>query len=268
MLEASNIWVRRRRRAILQGVSLALRPGSVCSLLGANGAGKSTLLSVLSAELEPDHAEAGDAAAVTLHGRPLASFSTASLARMRAVLPQKPGLAFDLSVSEVVSMGAYPFPALPDAQVAALAARALALADSADLASRRYLELSGGEQQRVQFARVVLQALAARDADLEARYMLLDEPTASLDPLHQQTLLQALVMLARAERMGILLILHDVNLAARWSDVIALLSDSRIVACGSPAEVLTAENIRRVYGVDSHVMRHPDHPERPLVVFR
>ncbi|CAM5221034.1 Iron complex transport system ATP-binding protein OS=Castellaniella defragrans OX=75697 GN=HNR28_001983 PE=4 SV=1 [Castellaniella defragrans] len=268
MLEASNILVRRRRRTILRHVRLALCPGRVCSLLGANGAGKSTLLSVLAAELKPDRTETEAPGQVTLNGRPLASFSAASLARARMVLPQKPGLAFDLSVAEVVAMGAYPFPELRDAQVAALTGRALGMADIPDLAGRRYLELSGGEQQRAQFARVVLQALAARDADPEARYLLLDEPTASLDPLHQQTMLKTLARLAREERMGVLVILHDVNLAARWSDAIALLSDAEIVACGSPSEVLTVENIRRVYGVDSRVMPHPDDPDRPLVVFR
>lgn len=253
---------------ILQQVSLALRPGCVCSLLGANGAGKSTLLAVLAGELGPDRSGAGGLGAVTLNGRSVALLSAAFLARARMVLPQKPGLAFDLSVAEVVGMGAYPFPELADAQVALLVDRALQLADMSGLAARRYLELSGGEQQRVQFARVVLQALAAREADPQARYILLDEPTASLDPQHQQTLLKVLAGLAHDERMGILLVLHDVNLAARWSDVIALLADTRIVACGSPADVLTRDNILRVYGVDSRVMPHPDHPDRPLVVFR
>jgi iron complex transport system ATP-binding protein len=148
-----------------------------------------------------------------------------------------------------------------------LADRALDVADISHLAARRYLELSGGEQQRVQFARVVLQALARREADPQARFLLLDEPTASLDPRHQQALLSALVGLARGERMGVLVILHDVNLAASWGDRIALLCDSDIVACGDPAQVLTEENLRRVYGVDVHVMPHPRRPGRPLVVF-
>src|SRR3546814_677976 len=93
------------------------------------------------------------------------------------------------------------------------------------------------------------------------------EPTASLDPLHQQTLLRTVVELARRERVGVLIILHDVNLAARWSDCIALLSQTEIVACGSPAQVLTEQNLKRVYGVDVHVMPHPRQADRPLVVF-
>lgn len=268
MLEASNVLVRRRHRTILQQVSLALNPGQVCSLLGANGAGKSTLLSVLAAELQPDAVDDdGPPGQVVLNGQAMGAWSAVALARTRMVLPQKPGLAFDLSVLEIVCMGAYPFPELAGDQVAALAVRALDLADITHLKTRCYLELSGGEQQRVQFARVVLQALAGRDTDPGARYLLLDEPTASLDPLHQQTLLKALLKLARQERIGVLLILHDVNLAARWSDVIVLLAEACIVACGGPAEVLTSRHIRQAYGVDCRVMPHPDHPGRPLVVF-
>lgn len=266
MLQATDVLVKRQRRTILHRVCLTLEPGQVLSLLGANGAGKSTLLSALAAELRLGTA-GGDPGTVTLNGRRLASFTAAALARSRMVLPQKPGLAFDLDVRDVVGMGAYPFPELSPDVVEALTGRALDVADVAHLSARRYLELSGGEQQRVQFARVVLQALARRDADPEARFMLLDEPTASLDPRHQQTLLAALVDLARGECMGVLVILHDVNLAARWSDRIALLSDAEVVACGEPARVLTVENLRRVYGVETHVMPHPRRPDRPLVVF-
>jgi iron complex transport system ATP-binding protein len=266
MLQATDVAVERRRRVVLRQASLVLEPGQVLCLLGANGAGKSTLLSVLAGELRLGGSRSGEGA-VTLNGRLLASFSAGALARSRMVLPQKPGLAFDLDVRDVVGMGAYPFPELAPRDVDMLADHALDVADISHLAARRYLELSGGEQQRVQFARVVLQALARREADPQARFLLLDEPTASLDPRHQQALLSALVGLARGERMGVLVILHDVNLAASWGDRIALLCDSDIVACGDPAQVLTEENLRRVYGVDVHVMPHPRRPGRPLVVF-
>ena len=158
-------------------------------------------------------------------------------ARWRArVLPQKPGLGFDLGVAEVVAMGAYPFPELPPAAVEALVDRTLALADATHLRARRYPELSGGEQQRVQFARVLTQCLAAR-AEGEARYLLLDEPTASLDPRHQGELLRVAVDLARDERVGVLVILHDMNLAARWCDRLLLLGGGRAIASGPPSQV-------------------------------
>lgn len=266
MIQANSITVERRHNIVLRQASISLAEGEVLSLLGANGAGKSTFLSVMASELKLDPSR-HKPDAVTLNGVPLAQSSAAALARSRMVLPQRPGLGFDLDVRDVVGMGAYPFPELAVRDVEALVDRALDLADIAHLSQRRYLELSGGEQQRVQFARVVLQVLANRAADPKARFMLLDEPTASLDPLHQQTLLRTVVALSRQERVGVLVILHDVNLAARWSDRIALLAQSEIVACGSPASVLTEENLKQVYGVDVHVMPHPRHPERPLVVF-
>jgi len=164
-------------------------------------------------------------------------------------------------------MGAYPFRELSAEEVGHLIRDVSDLAGIAALMHRRYVELSGGEQQRVQFARVALQVLANRKIDSHGRYMLLDEPTASLDPLHQQSLMNMLVHLARSERIGVLVILHDVNLAARWSDRIALLSKNEIVACDTPARVLTAANLKQVYGIDVHILVHPKHPNTPLVVF-
>lgn len=265
-LAASNISVQRSHRDVLKGVSLDIRVGEVLSLLGANGAGKSTLMGVLGAELKLD-ASVHEQDAVILNGIALSALSAAQQARSRAILPQKPGLAFDLDVSEVVAMGAYPFAGLSSAQVDDLVELALGRAGVAELGRRRYLELSGGEQQRVQFARVTLQVLAERQADPTGRYLLLDEPTASLDPLHQQSLLKIVGELARTQGIGVLVILHDINLAACWSDRIALLSQGKVFACDTPSSVLTAANLKRVYGVDVHVMAHPRLPGKPLVVF-
>ena len=265
-LGASNVSVCRRLRPVLQQTSLHIRAGEVVSLLGANGAGKSTFLSVLAAELKLDTAlHAKDA--VLLNGQNLSDLSAAQQAQSRAVLPQKPGLAFDLQVSEVVAMGAYPFAALPTHEVNELVALSLGKAGILHLGQRRYLELSGGEQQRVQFARVVVQVLAQRQSDPQGRYLLLDEPTASLDPLHQQDLLETVRDLAHVDRIGVLVILHDINLAACWSDRIALLWQGAILACDTPAQVLTQANLKQVYGVDVDVMPHPRRPGKPLVVF-
>jgi len=263
---ASEVHVKRGQGTVLAGASFSLAPGEVISLLGANGAGKSTLLSVLAGEIKLD-AAAHPRAGVSLNGAPISAMSLSRQARSRAVLPQTPGLGFDLDVKEVVAMGAYPFRDLSAPAVQSLTHSALEKADVAHLASRRYLELSGGEQQRVQFARVLVQVLAARRADPQGRYMLLDEPTASLDPLHQQTLLETVKELAQAERIGILLILHDVNLAALWSDRVALLSEGVIFVCDEPAKALTPGNLHKVYGVKVHVMEHPRRPGKPLVVF-
>ncbi|WP_447579051.1 heme ABC transporter ATP-binding protein [Achromobacter kerstersii] len=259
MLAAQNLTLSRGGKRILTQISLEVRPGEVVGLLGANGAGKSTLLSALAAELSPDSGQ------VHLGGEPLAGMPFREQARQRAVLPQKPGLTFDLDVNEVVAMGAYPFPELPPAAVDALVAQALTLADAAHLAGRRYPELSGGEQQRVQFARVLVQCHAARQAG-EARYLLLDEPTASLDPKHQTDLLRRAWELAHAGNTGVLVILHDMNLAARWCDRLLLLSGGATTALGTPEQVLTPANLYLAYGIDAQVIPHPLQSGRLLVL--
>ncbi|MCW0210114.1 MAG: heme ABC transporter ATP-binding protein [Achromobacter sp.] len=259
MLAAENLTLARGGNRILDQVSLALRPGEVVGLLGANGAGKSTLLGALSSELAPD------AGRVRLGGADLARLPHRQQARQRAVLPQKPGLSFDLDVREVVAMGAYPFPELSPAGVDALVDRALGWADVAHLHARRYPELSGGEQQRVQFARVLVQCNASR-VQGEPRYLLLDEPTASLDPKHQGDLLRVVADLAHAGDTGVLVILHDMNLAARWCDRLLLLCAGRAIAAGTPAEVLTPGNLYLAYGIDAQVIAHPLQAGRLLVV--
>jgi len=145
--------------------------------------------------------------------------------------------------------------------------KVLALADVGHLYDRRYRQLSGGEQQRVQFARVLHQLLLARSGPDEYRVLMLDEPTASLDPHHQLTLLSAVRRLAHEENIAALVILHDVNLAAGCCDRLLLIGEGRAVAFGTPSAVLTPGTLRAVYGVEALVMPHPVHPERPLVVF-
>lgn len=259
MLAAENLTLSRGGTRILDQVSLGIRPGEVVGLLGSNGAGKSTLLSALSAEL------GADGGSLTLDGRSLVAMPPREQARKRAVLPQKPGLTFDLGVREVVAMGAYPFPELSPAQVDALARQALDWADATHLDGRRYPELSGGEQQRVQFARVLVQCGAGR-AQGEARYLLLDEPTASLDPKHQADLMRRAAQLAHESNTGVLVILHDMNLAARWCDRLLLLSGGKAVALGTPAEVLTPTNLYLAYGIEAQVIAHPLQAERLLVL--
>lgn len=164
-------------------------------------------------------------------------------------------------------MGAYPYPELEQHTLDELCAEALLLAEVTELSHRRYLELSGGEQQRVHYARAVLQVLSSIHYTHDHCYFLLDEPTSSLDPLHQHRLLGSVRKLAKEHRLGVLVILHDVNLAAQFSDRIALLSQGQILACDTPATVLTVENLKEVYGMEAHIMPHPKTPHAPLVVF-
>ncbi|AZY50463.1 heme ABC transporter ATP-binding protein [Bordetella avium] len=259
-LQAQDLSVDRGAKRILTQVSLTLEPGRMLGLLGANGAGKSTLLACLSGELEPvcGHIE--------INGKPLRSLASAKQARLRAVLPQKPSLSFDLGVREVVGMGAYPYAELSPADVDALCEKALRQAGVSHLAGRRYLELSGGEQQRVQFARVLMQCQAAPAG--QPRYLMLDEPISNLDPRHQIDVLRTAHDLAREAGVGVLVIVHDVNLSARWCDRLLLLAQGSVVADGAPAEVLTPANLRRVYGVEADVLPHPREAGTLLVLMR
>lgn len=277
MLQAHGIAVQRGERQILSDIDLSLPAGQVIGVLGANGAGKSTLLAALAGELSPSTGR------ITLNGRPLSAWPAAELARCRAVLPQSPSLQFDLPVATVIGMGAYPHArhariGAPrtdsrDTAQAAIAEdqrilqRVLALADVQDLYGRRYRLLSGGEQQRVHLARVLYQLLLARQGHNEYRVLMLDEPTASLDPRHQLHLLSAVHTLAHEENVAALVIVHDLNLAAGCCDRLLLLGQGLVAVCGTPAQVLTPDTLRQVYGVEATVLPHPNQPGRPLVVF-
>ena len=277
MLQAHGIAVQRGERKILSDIDLSLPAGQVIGVLGANGAGKSTLLAALAGELSPSTGR------ITLNGRPLSAWPAAELARCRAVLPQSPSLQFDLPVATVIGMGAYPHARhtrteapRTDSRDTAQAAIAedqrilqhvLALADVQDLYERRYRRLSGGEQQRVHLARVLYQLLLARQGHNEYRVLMLDEPTASLDPRHQLHLLSAVHTLAHEENAAVLVIVHDLNLAAGCCDQLLLLGQGRVAARGTPAQVLTPDALCQVYGVEATVLPHPNQPGRPLVVF-
>lgn len=253
-------------KQVLRDVSLELRPGEMLGLLGANGAGKSTLLSTLAGELPIDpmlHPQCP----VRLNGRELVNLAASELARIRAVLPQKSELVFDLAVEEVVSMGLYPFPELDTARCDELLRTAMETAGIQALWERRYLELSGGEQQRVQFARTLVQLLAASETAGEPPYLLLDEPSSSLDPAHQHGLLRAARKAASELGAGVLVVLHDVNLAALYCDRLAMMADGSILVCDTPEKALVMSFLKQVYGTDAYVQAHPVHANVPLVVF-
>ncbi|QKJ66892.1 heme ABC transporter ATP-binding protein [Deefgea piscis] len=260
MLTLDQVSFARCHRPILNQVSLAIPAGEFTAILGANGAGKSTLLSLLSGELTPQHGH------VRWAGQDVREFDSQQLARVRAVLPQNPGLGFNLSVDEVIAMGAYPFAELSPSTVAEVAHAAQQWADVSHLTGRRYPTLSGGEQQRVQFARVLVQALAAQQVG-EYRCVLLDEPTSSLDPLHQHGLLAAAQKLTREAGIAVVAVLHDVNLAARYCSRIAMLAKGDIIASGIPQDVLTPEHLQQTYQLAATVITHPQDPQRPLVLF-
>nr|WP_282572045.1 heme ABC transporter ATP-binding protein [Roseomonas acroporae] len=224
---------------LLRSVDLAARAGEVLALIGPNGAGKSTLLRALSGELRPSRGR------VLLRGRPLAGWPPPALARARAVMEQQVSLAFPLPAREVVALGRLPWRGTPGMALdRAAVGEAMERAGVAALAARTYATLSGGERQRVQFAR----ALAQLHGAAEGALLLMDEPTASLDPRHRGLLLRAARGLAR-DGLAVILVLHDLNEAAFVADRVGILAEGRLVASGPAAAVLRREVLREVYGI-------------------
>ncbi len=254
MIKAHEVSVIRGGRRLLDSVSLTLQPGCFTVVIGPNGAGKSTLLKVFCGELAPDQG------AVSYQDRPIRTLSALELAAERAVLPQSTALSFPFTALEVVRMGAIAHGSLEPG----LAARqALARVGLAGFDGRDYNALSGGEQQRVQLARVLAQ-MPEPVANGRPRAIFLDEPTASLDIGHQISVLE----LARdfARRGGsVLAILHDLNLAAEFADHLAVLHQGRLVAEGSVANTLTDHVVSTVYGIAGAVGRTPP-PGTPYVL--
>lgn len=259
-LVASQLQVSRLGRVVIEPASFMVEAGQIVGLLGANGSGKSTLIAALAGEIE---VQSGD---IQYDKDVLATLSTLEQARRRAVLPQTPGLSFSLDVTQVVQMGTYPFEeVLSPAELNAIVDLALQALKLDRLTDRSYLEMSGGEQQRVHLARVMVQVEAALLLHGQA-YLLLDEPVSSLDPAFQHELMSFLFDCTRQKKVGVLMAMHDVNLAARWCDTVMLLSSRRLQWQGAPAEVLTEANLSATYGLSMRVMPHPLHQGRLLVL--
>jgi iron complex transport system ATP-binding protein len=269
MLIADDLSVSHGATPILQHLSLSIEPGTLTALLGRNGAGKSTLLKALAGEFHGlAHTRATRVrGTLTLNGEPLHAIGTQRLACLRAVLPQASHPAFPFSAEELVLFGRYPHARRPAAQSRDdrdIAHQALALAGAATLNQRDITTLSGGELARVQFARVLAQLWPPQHGQhpqrrtATPRYLLLDEPTAALDLAHQHQLLATARQLARDWHMGMLAIMHDLNLAARHAERIALLADGAILAQGTPHSVMCAELIEHCFGFAVRIVATAD----------
>jgi len=256
---ARELCYRAGERLLVDGVGLAVEAGQVHALLGPNGAGKTTLLRLLAGELEPE------SGAIELNGRNLATLAPGERARQRAVLPQSHGLSFGFTGAQVVALGRLPCPRHGAAEESRLVRDALELAGVGHLADRRYPTLSGGERARVQLARAMAQVWEPLP-DGATRFLLLDEPTASLDLAHQHDCLRAVCSLAE-RGLGVIVVLHDPNLALRYATHVTLLRNGRVLGQGPPAEVVTAEALGELYGVPVRLLR-PEGERLPVVVVR
>jgi iron complex transport system ATP-binding protein len=245
MLAARDISVNFNGRDVLQGVSLDLRESEIVALVGPNGAGKTTLIRTLNGTVVPT------AGQVTLNERSLKSLPRRDVARSIAVVAQENETKFPVKVSEFVLSGRFVyrrgFGWETDKDVSA-AKRALADCDLREFADRLMNELSGGERQRVVLAR----ALASG-----AEILLLDEPTANLDLAHQAMMFRLVRERCEGGRASAVVITHDLNLTAEFADRVMLLKNGKVFALGAPTEVLTAENVASVFGVNVLLDQNP-----------
>lgn len=282
MLQATDVWFGYdERKPVLRGVSLAVPPDGILGILGPNGSGKTTLLRMLAGTRHPQRGS------VMLDEIPLTRLARAELARRMAVVPQETQLAFDYTVSEVAMMGRYPhlgaFEIEGPADIAIIE-ETLSSTGTLHLKDRLFATLSGGEKQRVVIAAALAQisrgersfrpsAAATREAadatdakpggfrveaeDTGPGFLLLDEPTASLDLAYQLEVASLLRRLHAERRIAIVISTHDLSLAGTLCDRLMLIRDGVVVAQGPTDEILTPANVREVYGVDAEVITHP-----------
>lgn len=252
MIDAHNLIYSINGRRLTDDVTLNLPGGEIVAILGPNGAGKSTLLRQLTGYLQPDSGHCA------LFGRPLRDWPTAELARMRAVMRQNSHLAFPFSVLEVIRMGRHPQGSRnPRDETGHI----MTLCGCRELAARDYRHLSGGEQQRVQLARLLVQLW---EPEPSPKWLFLDEPTSALDIHHQQQLFRLLRQLVAERQLNVCCVLHDLNLAARYADRIILLENGRVVDNGTPQEVLNETALRALYRAEITVAKA--HDGAPLIV--
>ncbi len=244
-LSIDSITVQAERRSILDGLSCQVDSGEFLVIIGPNGAGKTTLLKVISGLAKVRSGQ------VRLYGKALETYTRRKLASVMAMVPQSMNIEFSFSVEETVLMGRYPYLGLfeqegkKDFQIAR---QAMAFTQVDHLSSRRLDQLSGGERQRVMIARSICQ---------QPQIMLLDEPTAALDPAHQLSVMRLMKRLCDENGTTVIMVSHDLNLAAMFAGRILLLKDGRVVAGGAPEDILLPENLREAYGCTMHVDTHP-----------
>lgn len=249
-IDARSLSFRAGGRDLVREASLELAPGTTTILIGPNGAGKSTLLKLMTGEAKPSGGE------IRLDGEALAAIPAWRLACQRAVMAQHARLVFPFSVYEVASLGVDGIGrAMTRLRRDALVGESLAAAGVLELAGRAYQTLSGGEQQRVQFARVLCQIEAGRSV-ASRQALFLDEPIASLDLCHQLALLDmARAMAGRG--VAVLIVLHDLNLAVTYADHLVVMGQGQIIAQGAPAKTLDDALLRQVFKVDLSLSRAP-----------
>jgi iron complex transport system ATP-binding protein len=251
MLQANDIHFCIRNTPIIDKANVSLSPGELTVILGPNGAGKSTLFKVLAGEIPCKYGR------VTYNGSPIGGFSPKNLALVRAVMPQQSSLSFPFKALEVVELGLL---SRGNAYRPDLLEEVMAETQTWHLREQLYGNLSGGEKQRVQLARVLTQIW---DKKPFPRYLLLDEPTSSMDIALQHHVLR-IIHKIKKRNIGVLAILHDLNLAANYADKVILLKKGRILYQGPVNEVMTAAHLEEVFEHPIQVFSGSE--ENPMII--
>jgi len=250
MLTATNLVFRAGRRALIDRISASFEPMRLHLVIGPNGAGKSTFIRLLSRLLRPGEGQ------VLYDGRDVAHCKERELAQCRAVLSQAVEVAFSIPVRELVLMGRYPhFTARPGAADLEVCDEVMQFFDVTEMADRSYGTLSGGEKQRVQFARVLAQIW--RPLDGTTRLLFLDEPLTFLDIRHQIDFMEKVRVFASQKDVVVVGVVHDLNLAAQFADRLLLLHEGRVLADGAITEVLTQQHLRTAFAVSPVLLTNP-----------
>lgn len=259
MLLSDNISVKAGQKTLLDHISLQINPGEMVAIIGPNGAGKSTLLKSLCGEIAPH------SGIVKINGKAISKWTNTERAQLCAILPQNSSLSFPFSVLDVVLMGRSPHAKNRNTtNDYKIAQQAMLLVGIGRLAERTYTTLSGGEKQRVHFARILTQIW--EPVYPQTRYLMLDEPTSALDISCQHDCLKIARDFAKQQDAGVVVVLHDLNLAALYADRIAVLEAGKLFAIDSPKKIINESLIQHIFEYTVQVYHHPQSNDRPLVI--
>lgn len=245
IINAGNITFSYDAKPVMESVSFSIDEGQIVAVIGPNGSGKTTLLKIMNGTLLPDGGQ------MLIDGKETNRWARKEIARKVAIVPQETAATFSFYAEEIVLMGRFPHLSnyrFEDKKDFRIVHEAMEKTDSLHLASRRFDELSAGERQRVLIARALAQ---------EPKVLLLDESTVFLDLKHQAQFLSLLRLLNTSQKLTVIFVTHDINLAAQNAHRMILLDSGKIYAIGVPAEVITAANIKEVYDVNILVDQHP-----------
>ncbi|MDF2634290.1 MAG: Iron-chelate-transporting ATPase [Pelosinus sp.] len=254
IMKAEELVVNFDDKTVLKNLSLEIEEGKIVSILGPNGSGKSTLLKVLSRNIKPDKG------IIYLEDKNLAQISGKMIAQQMAVLPQSPQAPSDLTVRDLVEFGRFPHQSWwrgKSEQDEVCVGWALNQTGLAQMADRVVSTLSGGERQRVWIAMALAQ---------KPEIVLLDEPTTYLDICHQLEIMELLATFNHEHKLTVVMVLHDINHAARYSDYVVILQQGQIFAAGKPEDVITEHTLREVFGVESEIIF--DRACKPVVMIQ